>query len=155
MRIYVLLGQYGYLFSGGMAAFANRLRQEFPEARVDVFYWDSWQQVVADMKHYSPPIVIIGYSLGANAISWIARSTGQEVDLAVAYDASVNSETWNPIGEHFKKVLCYRNTLPDLFGQDELKGPTVELVDVQIPHLWIQSSETLHQRTISEIRALQ
>lgn len=154
MDIHVFLGQGGHLFSPGFAAFADRLKSEFPDARVKVWGPHDWQQVAYEIAIAQGPFILLSYSLGGNAITWASRNIGKDIDLAVLYDPTMNGPMY-PLGKNFKRVLSYHNTLPDLFGKAVATGENVEVTEVSIPHIFIQSSEELHQKTIQAIREVQ
>lgn len=154
MNVHVLLGQGGYLFSPGFSNFAERLRSEFPHATVKVWNPHDWRMVAYEVATREGPHVLLGYSLGGNAITWASRNIGKDIDLAVLYDPTVNGPMY-PLGDNFKRVLSYRNTLPDLFGTARAEGTNVELTEVAVPHLFVQSSEQLHQKTISAMKEVE
>ena len=60
-----------------------------------------------------------------------------------------------------KRAICYHNTKPDMFvpfigslGGGVLVGTNVETIDIAIPHLKVQFSQSLHQRTTLAVKAL-
>lgn len=141
------------MFSAGFSSFADRLQNEFPEA--GVYKWDphSWPNVVLDVKERDGPFVLLGYSLGGNAITWAGSQIEKDIELAVIYDATVNGPIYR-LGDNFLRVLCYANTLPDFFGRGICEGTNVEVTKVMMPHLFMQSSPELHQKTIEAIKEI-
>src|SRR4029078_1882302 len=78
-----------------------------------------------------------------------------QIDLMVLYDPS---PPWGMqvIGPNVKRALCYCNVTPVFFGLGGgvLRGrdTNVETVKIFEQHMLVQVDETLHQRTIEEVR---
>ncbi len=92
-RVYVIMGQGGSLTSGGMRSLAARIAQ-IPGMRVSVHKWKYPGVIVNDIKRLpgAEQVILIGYSLGANATTWISNALPRrEIALAVAYDPSIYS----------------------------------------------------------------
>lgn len=153
MRIHVIYGQGGFLTSGGMYLLAQRLRSLYPKSVVQTWNWSDSSAIVADIVgHAGEPVILIGYSLGANAITWISsRIPKRTINLAVAYDPSVLTTVLQP-GPNIKRLLLYHN-LPDLEpeGHAVFRGPQVETTSILLPHLLICWSQSLHAQTLAAI----
>jgi hypothetical protein len=165
MRIYVFLGQGGRAWSGGMVSLARWLEQGFPQAKVKICEWHTWQQVAREIQGVSAlePVVLIGFSLGGNAVVWIARSlrnTTRIVQLLVAYDPTVHSDLntgfGGPIESNVRKAICFFNDGWDMFGMGKLTGKVenVRAAGGMFQHLRIQHMQVLHDRVWREIKAV-
>jgi hypothetical protein len=153
-RIFVIYGQGGILTSFGMSLLAGRIAKAWPKSTVTTHTWKpSIVDIVPIIKDISmlEPIVLIGYSLGANAVDWVAAAVPtRPIALSVAYDPSVLSIVTQP-GKNVKRLLLYHNIDIEPEGHAIYTGPQVERTDVSMPHLAICYSETLHQKTLAAI----
>ena len=92
-HVYMMRGLFG-VFSQGIDALAAELNQTGYLA--EIYDWDNWQQVVSlIMQRYQSgdrgPIVVIGHSLGANAVLSVASALDVQaipVELGVTFDAT-------------------------------------------------------------------
>jgi hypothetical protein len=150
-KIYLLLGDGGYVFSMGFYLWGRRLAAKGYEVEVHA---DSGRKVseVADdiMRQGARPIVLAGYSLGGNGTAWIAKEVGLrkgKIAFIVAVDPTTHGDPLSqyPLGPHVKEALCVRNTgwglwspISWLFGRSELVGPQVDMFDVSADHLAMQ-----------------
>jgi hypothetical protein len=153
MRVYVIYGQGGIVTSFGMYLLAQRIRKAWPSAVVTTHSWDDPHAIANDMQRYLAPRILIGYSLGANCVTWAADLYKDPVALAVCYDPSVLSIVQQP-GANIKRLLLYHNTDIEPEGHAIFTGPQVERAEVSMPHLAICYSETLHQETLDAIRSV-
>jgi hypothetical protein len=149
-RIYVIYGQGGIVTSYGMYLLANRIRKQWPAAVVTTHDWNNPGAIAADMAKSVSPIILIGYSLGANCVTWAADAFKGPVGLAVCYDPSVLSIVTNPTA-NVKRLLLYHNTDIEPEGHAVFVGPQVETTQISMEHLTICYSETLHQKTLAAI----
>src|SRR5258708_3306770 len=99
-RVYVIYGQGDALTSGGMVKLAARLRQQWPKAQVTEHVWRTGiAAIVPDIRKLpkDQPVILIGYSLGANDVTMIANRIGSRaIELAVCYDPSVKGIVEQP-----------------------------------------------------------
>lgn len=152
-RIYVLYGQYGLPFSIGMFQLSRRAAAL--GCTVTTHSHSDGQAIVDDWRRTKPPVtILIGYSLGANAIPRIAYAIYSEVALAVMYDPSIYGERVNPFPPTIKRALLYHNTGPYGYGHLIVEGPQVERTDVATSHLAVCFREDLHQKTLAAIAKL-
>ena len=109
------------------------------------------------------PIVVIGFSLGANQLGWINDKTGRRIQLGVAYDPSRQSplvgtsedgRPYTQTATHYDRLLCYYNPGTWIYGGSRYVGSNVETTHIDMPHLSVQFSEALHTRTIAAVRSL-
>jgi hypothetical protein len=91
-HVYLMRGLFG-VFSLGMDDLSEKLRRD--GYRAEVYGWDSWEQVTdiieRDFRHGQHEIVVIGHSLGANAVFQVAdrlQSRGIPVLMGVTFDAT-------------------------------------------------------------------
>ena len=101
-------------------------------------------------------VVVIGYSGGGAKATWLANLPSKpQIDLMVLYDPS---PPWGMqvIGPNVKRALCYCNVTPVFFGLGGgvLRGrdTQVETVKIYEQHMLVQVDQTLHQRTIEEVK---
>jgi len=92
-HVYLMRGLFG-IFSLGMDDLAGKLNQH--GYRSDLYGWDSWEQVAALIverheRGHRGPIVVIGHSLGANAVFYVSDHLHRRsipVLLGVTFDAT-------------------------------------------------------------------
>jgi len=153
-----LVGYDGYAVSPGILLLAHRL-SSFGE--VSTFNWSAEREVVERVAGLDPgdKVALIGYSGGGFAITHVAEDLNgkapRKIDLLIAYDPS---PTWSmkALGRNVARAICYCNDTPLFFGLGggRLKGASVEVVDISVPHVAVQFDERLHQRTIAEVEKL-
>lgn len=154
-NIFVVMGQGGQLWSRGIMSLHARLAAHYPDLDVELWRWLDHREIVSRITEdrETKRNVLIGYSLGANAITWVAadlNALGAKVDLLVGYDPTVHS-ILSPIGSNVKKAVCYVQTNPlQIFGKARWTG-NVEIVETRNLHILVQSDENLHRRTFQEI----
>ncbi len=156
LHVYVIYGQGGRLMSRGMESLAQSLRKMDPRVEVSTYHWDRYKDVAKKIRELPPdaPVAVIGYSLGANATTWIANAVrSRTIDLIVAYDPTKWSEV-QAIGGNVKRVLLYHNNGPDPFGHARINGRQVETVETRNSHLSIDDSSWLHDKTRAAIAEL-
>jgi hypothetical protein len=153
-RVFVIYGQGGILTSFGMSLLAGRIAKAWPNAVVTTHAWKTSIVEIAPAIKALPaddPVILLGYSLGANAVDWIAAAVpSRSIALSVAYDPSVLSIVTQP-GANVKRLLLYHNNDWEPEGHAVFTGPQVETTQIDMPHLAICYSETLHQKTLAAI----
>ncbi len=153
VRVYVIYGQGGALTSGGMVNFASRLRQ-YKHLNVTTHTWNNPGLIVNSINKMAPdtPIVIIGYSLGANDTTWITGNLPRrQIALVVAYDPSVYGYIY-PRSPNIKRFLLYHNQGALGFGHAIIPGLGIERYDVHTSHLLVDYNSALHARTIEAVK---
>lgn len=149
-----MYGQGGYMTSIGMSRLATRLAKMFPLSVVTTHTWKDPYAIVADARRQpqSVPIILIGYSLGANCVTWVnQRAPELPIELAVAYDPSVLSIVVNPTSR-VKRLLLYHNVDNEPEGHAVFRGPQVETTTINLWHLAVCFNEVLHQKTIAAVK---
>jgi hypothetical protein len=149
IRAYVLYGQGGRVMSRGMEALATSLEKMDGRLQVSVHEGKNYKDVAKDIAKlpFETPVVLIGYSLGANATTWISNAVpSRPIHLIVAYDPSVLAEV-QPAGKNVRRVLLYHNNSLEPFGHARIRGPQVETIETRNSHLALGNSEWLHQKT--------
>jgi hypothetical protein len=137
-----------------MKLLANKIQAQFPQSIVTCHGWDDPHAIANDMsKWFNMPIALIGYSLGANCVTWTSDDYKGVVDLAVCYDPSVLSIVTNP-GNNVKRLLLYHNNDIEPEGHAIFKGPQVETTQISMAHLAICYSQTLHAKTLAALALL-
>jgi hypothetical protein len=149
VRAYVLYGQGGRYWARGILDLANSLEKMDPRLNVSVHEWKNQKDVVKDITQLPPdtPVVLIGYSLGANATTWISNNMpGRKIDLIVAYDPSELMKV-EAAGKNVVRVLLYHNNSIEPWGHGRIRGPQVETTETRNSHLSVGSSKWLHRKT--------
>jgi len=160
-HVYLLLGglqgKDGWVTSAGMYRLRSSLA-ELPDVTVSTYDWPSYKKVAADIALLPKDdiVVVIGYSGGGAKATWLANLPSKpRIDLMVLYDPS---PPWGMqvIGPNVKRALCYCNVTPVFFGLGGgvLRGrdTQVETVKIYEQHMLVQVDQTLHQRTIKEVK---
>ena len=156
MRVYVIYGQGGVFTSYGMYQLAQRISGLYPAAKVTTHDWYNPNTIAADIRTlpFSERVVVIGYSLGANCVTWVGGLVPRKkIDLAVCYDPSVLSIVKQPT-PNIARLLLYHNTDWEPEGHAIFTGPQVERTEISIFHLAVCYNETLHQKTLAAISLL-
>jgi hypothetical protein len=168
-KVYLFLGQGGYTFSGGFSSFGDRIAslgyevQKFPDSgrNLNAVYQDVREQPI------ERKIAFFGYSLGANACAWNAKTLHdyfpqRRIDLVVGWDATIYSSLDGyPIGRNVKRCLCFQNAswfgLSSIFGFGHnvytrtADGPAIETTKVYTDHLLIQSRKDLQDIALAAL----
>ena len=160
-HVYLLLGglqgKDGWVTSAGMFRLRSSLA-ELPDVTVTTHDWPSYKKVAADIALLPKGdiVIVIGYSGGGAKATWLANLPSKpQIDLMVVYDPS---PSWGMqvIGPNVKRALCYCNVTPVFFGLGGgvLRGRDthVETVKIYEQHVLVQIDQTLHQRTIEEVK---
>ena len=149
VRTYVLYGQGGRAWSYGIDKLADSLQEMNPRLRVSTHEWERHRQVAADIRKLpgDTPVILIGYSLGANATTWISNAVApRAIDLIVAYDPSVKAKV-ERAGSNVRRVLLYHNNSLEPYGHARIPGPQVETTETRNSHLTLGNSAWLHGMT--------
>jgi hypothetical protein len=149
VRTYVLYGQGGSAWSYGIDKLADSLQEMNPRLRVSTHEWERYRQVANDIRKLPRdiPIILIGYSLGANATTWISNAVApRAIDLIVAYDPSVKARV-ERAGSNARRVLLYHNNSLEPYGHARISGPQVETTETRNSHLTLGNSGWLHGKT--------
>ena len=157
-HIYMMRGLFG-VFSQGIDALAAELNQTGYIA--EIYDWDSWQQVAATIvQRYQNgdrgPIVVIGHSLGANAVLSVASALDAQaipVELGVTFDATDPA----PVPDNVAYFVNY--WARDGFGQPVTASPgypgQLQNFDLSgqpgIDHTSIVQFEQFHQFVITKL----
>jgi hypothetical protein len=149
VRAYVLYGQGGRFWARGILDLANKLEKMDMRLQVSVHEWKDHKDVERSIAQLPPetPVVLIGYSAGANAATWISNNVrGRKIDLIVAYDPSERMEL-ESAGKNVVRVLLYHNNSIEPWGHGRIRGPQVETTETRNSHLSVGSSKWLHKKT--------
>jgi hypothetical protein len=147
-HVYLMRGLFG-IFSLGMDDLAGKLNQHGYQS--NLYGWDSWEQVAAliierhDRGHRGP-IVVIGHSLGANAVFYVSDRLYQRsipVLLGVTFDATepgkvpdnvttfINFWARDGFGQPVEASASYAGELDnfDLSGQSGIDHTSIDALD--------------------------
>ena len=159
-HVYLLRGLLN-IFSLGMDTLAKELKGH--DVYATVHSYSDWQtladQAAADYKAgKEAPIVLIGHSLGADAIMEMAAYLGRKsvpVALAVPFDCTKSFAASDNVAHVLN--LTHGGTLTYMRGGRGFHG-TLANVDVSsdpdIDHINIDKSPRLHARVVAEILAV-
>jgi hypothetical protein len=178
MRIHVIYGQFGPVFSLGFRSFGASLATTSAATttvRRVVDFWEPTRPdlLVADIRARAANNrlknlvrereVVLGYSLGGNSASWVADGLGTEIiDLVVAYDPTIRSYL-TPLRKNVLRAISYHQTgywgTSLFFGRGILTssafdGPRIEEYQFVKEHLMVQSDTFLHDITRKAIEAV-
>jgi pimeloyl-ACP methyl ester carboxylesterase len=179
-RIFILYGGLysidGAVTSAGMNIIADRLK---PLGDVKTYQWASYERCASDIINTAAKddkVAVIGYSGGgwrAATVCGRCAERQQDVNLLVAYDPS---PSWNMGLEenlllpNVKKAVCYHNNQKMLtpmisippwgwIGGGMLQAktygkPFIETVEINMNHLAVQYTDSLHRRTVGYVSQL-
>jgi hypothetical protein len=152
MRVYVIYGQGGFITSAGMYLLGQRIAAEWTSAIVSYHRWRYPNSIINDINQQpeTHKIVLIGYSLGANCVTWVSNGTKRKIDLAVCYDPSVLTLVRQP-SDNVARLLLYHNNDFEPEGHAVFTGPQVETTQIRMFHLAICYSQMLHAKTLNAV----
>ena len=159
-HVYLLRGLLN-IFSLGMDTLAEELKGHDVDATVHSY--SDWQtladRAAADYKAgKEAPIILIGHSLGADAVMEMAAYLGRKgvpVALAVPFDCTKSFAASDNVAHVLN--LTHSGTLTYIRGGPGFHG-TLTNVDVssdpEIDHINIDKSPRLHARVVAEVLAV-
>jgi hypothetical protein len=150
---------------GGMTSGLNILGTEMKNSGIDakVVGQSSWQSVVSDIlanrkKYGRKPVILIGHSLGANAIIRIAqelKASGVTVDYMVSFAAA----SPKPVPSNVRKVTNYYFSTGSLgkilVAAGDFHGELINLDYARKPgigHFNIEEQADIHREIIRNVR---
>lgn len=102
--------------------------------------------------------VVIGFSMGANCITWASHYLVSEVDLAVCYDPSLGWSLMparlDPVNKKIKRCLHFRGTGWPVGGAP-LFGDSVETHRYNLNHFSIPTNGEINRLTLEALKALE
>ena len=112
----VLWPMFGPLPAIGLVELTAEIKN-MPDVEVHTYLHQEWPDLVRDMSRLpeGTHTIVIGYSLGANATSWVVNKS-KYVDLVIALQPSVFS--WNPVitGRAGRIIEVYNPNTWETFG---------------------------------------
>lgn len=150
----ILYGLGGTDTSPGMVQLAQQLGT-IPGVTVRSHDESDWTAAVINAKSWpDAKVVLVGYSMGANNITYVAEQLKQ-VDLLIAIQPTLYEEAVT-VGPNVKKAIEFYN--PNVLetgglGSRKLEG-NVEYVVNQDSHPYADDDPTVHNRIISEVKLL-
>lgn len=157
VRVYIFKGHVGELTSLGLRPLSSQIGNIDKRVKVTLHGWANGHvvnTVAADIRRLpaSTRIVLVGYSVGAGAATWIAAGLPhRKIELVVAYDPSW-MQTFPAVGPNVARALLYRNRCAPIWGRGVILGPQVETTEVCSLHLAVASNQSLHARTIAAVK---
>ena len=159
-HVYLLRGLFN-VFSLGMDSLTEELKRRGVDATVHSYA--EWQtladQAAANYKAgKEAPIILIGHSLGADAVMEMAAYLGRKgvpVAMVVPFDGTKSFEVSNNVARVLN--LTHSGTYFSIRGGPGFHG-TLATVDVSsdptIDHINIDKSPRLHERVVAEVLAV-
>ncbi|TCK28266.1 hypothetical protein EV667_2269 [Ancylobacter aquaticus] len=160
-HVYLLRGLFG-VFSTGLDALAKQLKAQGYHA--ELYGWDEAQQVIdlirrREQQGHEGPTILIGHSLGANAVITVAESLNKRsiaVDLAVTFDATDP----DPVPQNVAILINF--WADDGFGVPvtAVPGYTGDLQNIDlsdepgIDHTSIDTMDPFHQTVIARLESI-
>jgi hypothetical protein len=130
--------------SNGVDQIANVLGASLYDARVRVYDWIEWPEMISDINVHSKEQTLrlaFSYGLGANALTWVlggVTDSGVHVngckckfDFAVLIDPTKRSTITPLAPDRLSAGLHYKSTL---FIVDDIPGLSLEVVPVHGSH---------------------
>jgi hypothetical protein len=167
--VYFIRGQGGATTSGGIDQMAAQV-STWPGARAQIFDWQAWQSVVADInKHADEDRVRMacGYSLGANALTWVLEGVKTEYGSARGIErcslefCSFIDCTWlstiSMLTPHtMRRGIHFKNVSLDVVGHGDIPcapGTNLEVIQTFGSHLMLDFDSDVQSRTLSAMHA--
>ena len=165
MRLYFIYGWGGNSFmSLGFSRFVDRLRENNfkVDDSVSWAYPDTIAEKIRRNRNPSIPIGLLGHSMGANAITWVAEilaATDVAIDIMIAYDPSMGigpmgAKPPSVVRNNVRRTICYQGSRPRIAGGASITGYNVETIITHTSHMWLQWDEALHQMTIRALETV-
>ena len=177
MKTYVkwLRGQGGAITSPGIDHMSRVVAGYGKDIVSTVYDWTQWQTALADLNahaHEAALRILVGYSMGAQGVDWIAGGVDKvkgfqwQIDLFVALDPTVWS-VLSPIHANVKDALIFKNdnplnivglgTVP--LGQDFLAAvkagkSKLNVVHTLLPHLEEDFDPFIQRLILTEIKSV-
>jgi len=171
VKLYAFSGDTGWGLSLGFKEYVERIKIQFGfelSEYGDNVYQINLTGIVQDILAQPPErmIVILGYSLGANALAWLQLALlnycnlrnlpVRDITLLVGFDPTKNGPSLNlyPIESHVKRCLLFRQRawwFPTslMFGRGQYarraNGPQIEVTDVYEDHWFLQGDRNLQK----------
>ncbi len=158
VHVRVVYGWMNKFGSEGLIDFTRDLKQRGFDVKDDILwaYADNIAALLDADNHKAR--AIIGFSMGANCVTWVSNRIKRPIELGVCYDASTGIPWISPahleaVSPKIKKCLSYQGTGWPVGGA-VLKVMTVEIVKTGHSHFSNIYAPELHQRTLFELGAL-
>lgn len=160
MRAHVLRGQGGWWTSPGMDDLGTEISKLGCTTRV--WNWRDWQEVTRDINANGGPTMIIGYSMGGNAATWIlggvqgVPGVHHPVALAVFMDPTTYSVV-TPLTGNIQRAVLFRGTNPFSIvgGADVTRGPNFHgsylARTTGVWHIWVQVDGPIRSMILGEV----
>lgn len=158
-------GQGGWLTSYGVGTLGQKAEQ-LGRGPCTVLDWNEQQAAYDSVLAFARQVgdgsrlVLYGYSLGANAVTFVAEALAKKgiaVDLLVAMDPTIWSAI-RPLTKNVRQAVCYRNLnflnvvgLAGLAAQDPSILTTYKIADF---HLFADINGTYQKQILDRIAAV-
>ena len=154
VQVYMMYGQGGIVTSRGFLSLSRQIRRlDRNRIHIELMNWRWWANLPGKVNRdgRSKEIIIIGFSLGANATTWVSNQLlWRRINLMVAYDPSIYAPT-RPALLNVQRMLVYHNNGPSVFGHAYINGFNVETTEISMPHLQVENNQALHNQTLNAV----
>ena len=154
VQVYMMYGQGGLVTSRGFLSLSRQIRRlDRSRIHIELLNWRWWGNVPGKVARDPNPstTIIIGFSLGANATTWVSNQLLQKrISLMVAYDPSIYAPI-RPALLNVSRMLVYHNNGPSVFGHAYIPGFHVETTEISMPHLQVENNQGLHNLTLNAV----
>jgi len=154
VQVYMMYGQGGVVTSRGFLSLSRQIRRlDRSRVHIELLNWRWWANLPGKIQRdgRSKEIIIIGFSLGANATTWVSNQLlWRRINLVVAYDPSIYAPT-RPALLNVSRMLVYHNNGPSVFGHAYIHGFNVETTEINMPHLQVENDQGLHRITLDAV----
>lgn len=154
MKLFVpcIMGQFSYLFSGGIPIIASRLRG-ISGITTETWTYDSVIPIIARCQQYRRAgysLGAVGFSLGTSTVDYIQQTLPFELIICLA--ESSLEQTF-----HINHKLCQRSVLwhgPDFLSDAGGADGFDITLQTPLPHLLIPYSPTIQRDILTRFKAL-
>jgi thioesterase domain-containing protein len=158
-EVYLLRG-LANIFSTGLDEIGRRLQAAGVDAHVEAFTAWGWalDKIVADRRKYGPqPIILVGHSLGANAVIDLAEAL-EKRGIQVDYMASFAATSPDPLPGNIKRIVNFYFASRS-WGRALVAGPSFKgrlenrdfSQDANIDHFNIEKQRPLQDEVVYDV----
>jgi hypothetical protein len=168
--IYFVRGQGGSATSGGVDQMAAEVAK-WNDVHVKTFDWSSWQEIVTDVNAHASEAAVrlaCGYSLGANAMTWVLGGVSSQGKHAlgiqhchfdfVAFVDPTSLSIITPLSQNtLKQGIHFKSHSLDFVGHGviPLAGfipSKLLIVDTYAPHLMLDWDPAIQKQILDAFK---
>lgn len=161
---FFLRGQGGWFTSLGIDHMAKEVEGWPDISIVHAYNWDDWQSALSDINASSAELLLAcGFSLGANALTWIIGGLPQYhilptvriIDSAAFIDPTTLSIVAPMSREHCRSALHFHNNSFEPWGHGTLTfDGRMDRVELHNSHFLLDVLPSVHSKILGEWRRL-